>query len=257
MSNQKESKRYREAYSQWIYPVYRHYNMINTRRQQTISPQPYTKLNETIFREKFYDSYQEKEKAFQAILFFANKDLQDRHSLAELKEIPIEEQLEKIKKLTYEEYLQFYRFSTINDDPSIFFPLFTPEQLDLFHQTFQQNWENSISSNAMEKNNFGLFFEHSYVIKSQEENKTIERYYDPDDFRKNNWAKDLHLILKQLKKIGKEEPLLYYEKWLQAKRARAEKRNIPTELKKLEIVEKSFTKRKQKIKEMSEIEITK
>lgn len=258
MSNREKSEQYRQEYSNWIFPIHRQVYQYRTKnrniRQQLIPPEQYSTFNETIFKEKFFDAYREKEKAFQAITFFANQDLQNRYSLAELQKIPIEEQLNNIKKLTYEKWLQFYRFSVINDDPSAFFPLFSSEQLNTFHQNFTQNWENILNSNAMEKNKFGIFFEHDYTIKNENEDENEARHYDPDDFRKNTWAKDLNFILSQLKKMGKEDPLLYYEKWLQAKRARAEKRNLPTELKKLEIVENSFKRRKEKIKENQQIE---
>lgn len=255
MSNNEKYEQYRNKYVQCVFPVLKqayHYQEEKKRifKQHSIPPQQYIFFNETIFQEKFYDIYWEKEKAFQVMAFYANREGKESYSLKELQEIPISQQLDTMKKLTYEQYIQFYRFSNLNDDPSVFFPLFNSKQLNQFHQEFNHYWENLINSNALVRNRFGLYYEHPYTIN--EEKDSLKTNYDPKEFEKS-WAKDLFFILYQLKKMRKENPMQYYEKWLQVKRARAEKRNLPTELKKLETVEKAFRERKEKTEHQKEI----
>ncbi len=254
MSNGEKAKQYRNNYTQWVFPVLKqalYYDKENTRimNQQSIPPEQYAFFNEGIFKEKFFDIYREKEKAFQVMAFYANREGKKPYYLNELQKIPISEQLETMKKLTYEQYIQFYRFSVLNDDSSVFFPLFNTEQLNQFHEEFNHQWEKLIRSNALVKNTFGLYYEHPYTINDEKNSQNTT--YDPKEFEKT-WAKDLCFILNQLKKMRKENPMQYYEKWLQVKRARAEKRNLPTELKKLETVEKAFRERKEKTETQKE-----
>ncbi len=194
----------------------------------------------------FYHGIDNKKEVIQSIFYYHTKELSEIMPQMEEKQ-----QKELLKREAKKTYKQFYRFVDLNDA--------SVEEKDLNHyagkvdnqkleEILEEQLEEIIQMQRQNRGNLPGENQPEEPLSCYKciEANGIEKKFD----RKENdgtgcWTQKIFDELKKLEALQREDPIAYYEKWLETKLYRARERNDATEIEMVRKIYQAFEMQKE------------
>lgn len=207
-------------------------------------------FNEKLFKRYFFYGLENRDVLLEGIIFYTNHDLNIKYLniSSEAEQPSIKEKFRNLIEKTSRNWEQIYKFVDLIKEPGNYKNEITQEERERIKQQVFNKVKQLDERGIFQKFKRGIFctkeFEYIYAYQN----------YITSQEPPHKWTQEVYKTVLQLNYLEENEPIEYYDKFLQAKLSRAKNReDYPREeLRRLEEICENFKERKtqEKVKEM-------
>lgn len=214
------------------------------------------KFDEKLFEKYFFYGLENRETLLEGIIFYTNRDLNLKYLNIrnEEEQPPIKEKLRNLLKRTSKNWEQIYKFTDAVEQPERYDAEIREEESQQIKELVFDKIRQLDEQKIFNKCKRGIFCDKKFEYKYA--------YIDPETKQGpgDKWTQEVYDVILQLNYLEENEPIEYYDKFLQAKLSRAQERAKMTgekesaaEVEQIKEVYKKFQERKSIAKQAQSI----